>query len=553
MASTMPKIETLPGLLQHWAQEKPDSAAFIFRDKNQQRNVLTWATLYTLAGRFAADLRNKGIEKQHLVINTLPNSPERVVCEAGIWMAGAVSVNGQCVMTDGSDLLNTITQSRAPAILVDPDVTGSPWSVLKNHVVLDDGEHVTSSKLACLKMVIFVRRVENEEKGDFIGQLKSQKEWFQAKDVKPEDVFSVFTTSGSTGFSKLVIRTQGPFIKYLVGTFKKILEESGTVGKSQLSIAPMGWVGGSLVYNVAPGATRVTCDMRAGNPDDMAQFLWNCIQEEKCNIAILSPTYLPKLAEIADMTCSPHQLDSMMLGGLPIQQSMVNKGLKMAQNICVSYGASDFGVVAAVVVPYKHTFTDHDSGQPFADVEVKIVSLKDESMPCATGQVGHILFKGPNMMKGYLNNPKATADAYTEDGFFRTGDLGRLDERGHLIVDGRGSDAIMRGVYIFYPTWIENRLRECPAVADVVIVGVPDADVNEELCACVVLKSDDVSIQQVRKFAEGIFVSKDDPLSACPRYFLRFESLPETDTGKPQRKVIKTQAAQQLGLITASD
>ncbi|XP_076461465.1 3-[(3aS,4S,7aS)-7a-methyl-1,5-dioxo-octahydro-1H-inden-4-yl]propanoyl:CoA ligase-like [Babylonia areolata] len=553
MASTVPKIETLPGLLQHWAQEKPDSAAFIFRDKNQRRNVLTWATLYTLAGRFAADLRSKGIEKEHLVINTLPNSPERVVCEAGIWMVGAVSVNGQCAMADGSDLLNTINQSRAPTILVDPDVTGSPWSVLKNHVVLDDGEHVTSLKLACLKMVIFVRRVENEEKGDFIGQLKSQKEWFQAKDVKPEDVFSVFTTSGSTGFSKLVVRTQGPFIRYLVGTFKKILEESGIMEKTQLNIMPMGWVGGCLITNIAPGATRVTCDMRAGDPDDMAQFLWNCIQEEKCNTAIIPPTHLFKLAEMADMTCSPHQLDLLVLGGLPIQQSKVTKGINVAHNVCVIYGATDFGYVAAMVVSDSQTFTDHDSGQAFANIEVKIVSLKDESMPCATDQVGHILVKGPNMMKGYLNNPKATADAFTEDGFFRTGDLGRLDERGHLIVIGRGSDAIMRGLYIFYPIWIENRLRECPAVADVVIVGVPDAEVNEELCACVLLKTDDVSIQQVRQFAEGIFVSKDDELSACPRYFLTFESFPETDTGKPQRKVIKTQAAQQLGLITASD
>eukprot|EP00745_Piridium_sociabile_P026124 TRINITY_DN41541_c0_g3_i5.p1 TRINITY_DN41541_c0_g3~~TRINITY_DN41541_c0_g3_i5.p1 ORF type:complete len:160 (+),score=39.82 TRINITY_DN41541_c0_g3_i5:144-623(+) len=156
--------------------------------------------------------------------------------------------------------------------------------------------------------------------------------------------------------------------------------------------------------------------------------------------------------------------------------------------------------------------------------------------------------KGPNMMQVYLNNPKATADAFTEDGFFRTGDMGRLDERGHLIVDGRGSDAIMRGAYIFYPTWIEKSLRSCPGVSDVVVVGIPDSILQEELCACVVLESDDVSLEQVRKSAEGVFVSKDDVMSACPRYFLKFESFPLTDSGKPLRRLIKTEANERLDL-----
>ncbi|XP_076456735.1 putative acyl-CoA synthetase YngI [Babylonia areolata] len=545
----MTQLRTLPDFLQHWAQEKPDSAAFIFRDKNQRRDVLTWASLYTLAGRFAAVLRDKGIARGDLVINTLPSSPERVVCEAGIWMAGAASVNGQCLMADGSDLLNTITQSHAPAILVDPDVTGSPWSVLKNHVVMDDGERMTSSQLACLKTVIFVRRVENEGRGDFIGQLKAQAEWYQTDDVKPEDVFSVFTTSGSTGFSKLVVRTQEPFIRFVESdSFSKL----GIAG-IWLNMQPMGWQGGTPAFTVIQGGTRVLCDMGAGVPEDMSQFLVTVIQEEKCNAAYMSPLYLAKLAETEDMTSSLHRLDSLLLAGYPVQQSMLKAGLKVARNVYVAYAATDFGMVAALMVTNSQTFTDHDSGQAVADVQVKIVSMQDESKPCATAQVGRILVKGPNMMKGYLNNPKATADAFTEDGFFRTGDLGRLDERGHLIVDGRGSDAITRGTYIFYPTWIEKCLRECPGVDDVIVVGVPDSLVNEELCACVALKSHDVSMEQVREFAEGMFVSKDDPLSACPRYFVKFESFPVTDTGKPQRKVIRAQAAQQLGLISSSD
>ena len=91
-------------------------------------------------------------------------------------------------------------------------------------------------------------------------------------------------------------------------------------------------------------------------------------------------------------------------------------------------------------------------------------------------------------MKEYLNDPEATATALTHDGYFCTGDVGRLDPRRHLFVEGRGSDAIMKGLYTFYPGWLEERLRTCPGVLDAIIVGISDPDVLEELCACLILE-----------------------------------------------------------------
>ena len=133
----MPQFTTVVDALQHQAHELGDTAAFIFRDRYQGRHVLTWTDLYTLAGRFAALLTAGGLGRGSLVVNTLLNSPERVVSEAGVWLSGAATVNGQCLLADGSDLLRTIRVSRARAILIDPDVTDSPWNVLKNHVTLD--------------------------------------------------------------------------------------------------------------------------------------------------------------------------------------------------------------------------------------------------------------------------------------------------------------------------------------------------------------------------------------------------------------------------------
>ena len=168
-----------------------------------------------------------------------------------------------------------------------------------------------------------------------------------------------------------------------------------------------------------------------------------------------------------------------------------------------------------------------------------------------TNETGSILVKSPYKTAGFLNDPQATATATTDDGFFRTGDLGRLDDRGHLLVEGRGGDAIMRGAYIFYPGWLEARIRTaCPAIRDVMIVGVPDPNVNEELCACVVLESENVDVEQVRQAVERDIVTKgDDPLSPRPRYYLQFPAFPVTTTDKPRRVLVKALAAERLNLI----
>ena len=191
-------------------------------------------------------------------------------------------------------------------------------------------------------------------------------------------------------------------------------------------------------------------------------------------------------------------------------------------------------------------------------MDVRIVSRDDDEETTPTpgnndddddALLGHILVKGPHMMRGYLHDPRATAEAFTRDGFFRTGDVGRLDRRGHLSVEGRGSDAIMRGAYIFYPSWLEARIASCPGVSQVLVVGVPDPDVHEELCACVVLDSDHaVTLEQVRGFVERDIVAaeEDDPLSPRPRYYLRFEPFPRTSTEKLRRKEVKAEAAERM-------
>ena len=135
-ATTMPEFNTVPEALRHHATHKGDHPAFIFRHPQGSRHVQTFQQIYRLGGRFAAVLKAGGAGRGDIVVNTLPNCPERVVGEAGILLSGAASVNAQCLLADGSDLLSTVRVSRASALLVDPDVLHSPWEVsnsIKSH------------------------------------------------------------------------------------------------------------------------------------------------------------------------------------------------------------------------------------------------------------------------------------------------------------------------------------------------------------------------------------------------------------------------------------
>ncbi|XP_076464660.1 3-[(3aS,4S,7aS)-7a-methyl-1,5-dioxo-octahydro-1H-inden-4-yl]propanoyl:CoA ligase-like isoform X2 [Babylonia areolata] len=553
---------TLVAKLRQWVEEQGESPAFIFRSPHDGRYVLSWNRLYRLAGRFAAVLNSRGLGRGHLVVNTLVNSPERAVCEAGIWLSGAASVNGYCQMADGSDLLHTLRVSRASALLVDPDVSNSPWNVLTKYVSVGEDDSVTSSDLTNLKKLFFIRRVDGGGPKDFISHLEAQNDWFQADNITPETILSVFATSGSTGFSKLVVYTNRDYLQFSMSYFQdKKPALLNTDLNRHFTRAPFGWGLGYVGMGVATCSTIVTCDVRVGGlPKDMPEFISQVLEKEKCKSALLGPMYIPGLVQITEtrnvkadssaeaQTSKESKLNELYLTGLPITRQMVAAALSLTDSVILGYGATDFSTVSKYIVTDSENYVDHDTGPPIEGVSVKIVSQDDEETALPVNQTGHILVKGLKINPGYLNDPKLKTDDYlTKDGFFRTQDVGRLDERGHLIVDGRGSDAIMRGPCIFYPSWMESCIRACSGVRDVIITGVPDPLVNEELCACVVMESDSVTLEEVRHFVEKeVVTSEDDPMSPRPRHYLEFQSFPMTDSGKPKRKVIKAQATERL-------
>ena len=165
-------------------------------------------------------------------------------------------------------------------------------------------------------------------------------------------------------------------------------------------------------------------------------------------------------------------------------------------------------------------------GVPFEGVDVRIADPKS-NVPLEKGETGEIQLRGPNVTKGYWRNREATAEAFTPDGWFRTGDLGYVDNDGYYFISGRAKELIISGGFNIYPRELEELIATCPGVTEVAVVGLPDEDLGEKVVAAVV---GSVSPERVQAFCKEHLASFKKP-----REVRLVERLPRNALGKVQK------------------
>jgi long-chain acyl-CoA synthetase len=200
--------------------------------------------------------------------------------------------------------------------------------------------------------------------------------------------------------------------------------------------------------------------------------------------------------------------------------------------ILEGYGLSETSPVAS----FNHPDRERKAGSigtPIAGVEMKVVGEDGAELP--VGEVGEILIRGHNVMKGYWRNPEATAAAIDVDGWFRTGDMAIVDADGYFFIVDRKKDMIIRGGYNVYPREIEEVLYEHPAVREAAVVGVPDDEWGEEIGAAVALRADgEATEEELREFVrERVAAYK------YPRRVWFVDDLPKGPTGKILKREIE--------------
>ena len=282
------------------------------------------------------------------------------------------------------------------------------------------------------------------------------------------------------------------------------------------------------------------------------QYKWDLedalemIQRERVTSLAAVPTLLRQLLEspLLDQY-DVSSLGTLASGGAPVPPDLVERIDKtFASDVAPSNGYGLTETTGAVTLNIGRDYVDHATsvGLPFPVTNVRAVDPSSlEALPI--GEVGELCFRGPTVSKGYWRNPEATAQAFT-DGWFHTGDLGRFDDEGYVYVVDRLKDVIIRGGENVYCGEVEAALFEHQAVADVAVVGVPHAQLGEEVAAVV----------QLKDRASATEEELQEHVAARLAYFkvpthvvFRSDDLPRNATGKVLKRDLRDELSSQPG------
>jgi long-chain acyl-CoA synthetase len=369
-----------------------------------------------------------------------------------------------------------------------------------------------------------------------------------AAEIAEDDTAVIFYTSGTTGKPKGAMSTHRSMIANLQNTIymtvagamaspsgDSVLGSSSSPTVSLLT-SPLFHVSGchsGLVVGLMAGIKIVIPE---GRFDPLTAL--ELIQDHKVTVWATVPTMVWRVCEHpARHDYDTSTVTSVAFGGSPSADELQRKVAETFPNVRTTtnaYGLTETSSVATVIGGEDAKRKPWSVGPPVPTVEVRIVGTTGE--PLGQGQTGEVCIRGPILMKGYWDKPEDTAEAIDGEGWLHTGDIGHLDEEGFLAITDRKKDMIIRGGENIYCVEIENRLVEHPAVADAAIIGVPHAELGEEVKAVVqVDPGHSLTEDEVRDWVRAELAD-----FKVPAYVdIRTEPLPRNASGKLLKNVLR--------------
>jgi len=256
------------------------------------------------------------------------------------------------------------------------------------------------------------------------------------------------------------------------------------------------------------------------------------IQQERVTVLVAVPTALAVMLRLQDF--DRYDLSSLLIcgtGSAPCPPDLAREVQdRFGCAIHIGFGATELGGgVAATGIGDPNDLQAETVGRPMPGVEVRI--MDEEGWPLPPGQVGELTVRGESTMMGYWGAPDLTAQAVDENGWYHTGDLAVMDERGYLRIVGRRKDMIIRGGRNIYPDEVEQRLTAHPAIREAAVVGVPGGLGGEEVWAFVILQTGaDLTPRRVREFCGETL-----ELYKIPQVVRVVNDFPRSSNGKPQK------------------
>jgi long-chain acyl-CoA synthetase len=492
-------MTNLSSLLDEAAADQPDRPALRMDDL-----VLTYAQLREAAGRMSRLLSSAGIEPGDRVGLMLPNVPAFPIAFYGALAAGAVVVP-----------MNPLLKSRE---------VGYYLSDSGARVVLAARAAAGEAAKGAADAGAQAITVATPDLADLLTDYAPATEQPGRED---DDDAVILYTSGTTGKPKGAQLTHANLVRNAELTARTLLKNHPD--DVMMGCLPLFHVFGltcGLNATVAAGGTLTLLPRF-----DPAKAL-EIIQRDKVTIFEGVPTMYAAILHLPEADpAMAATLRVCVSGGASMPVEILRSfEEKFGCIILEGYGLSETSPVASFNHPDR-VRKPGSIGTPIEGVQLRLID--DAGQTVGEGEIGEIAIRGHNVMKGYWGKPEATAEAIT-DGWFRTGDMAKVDSDGYYYIVDRKKDLIIRGGYNVYPREIEEVLHEHPAVAEVAVIGIPHPDLGEEVGAAVALKPGaSATPSELREFAK-------DKVAAYkyPRQVWLVDSLPKGPTGKILRREI---------------
>ncbi len=481
------------------AQRHPDGVALRLDDL-----ALSFADLDGATAHLAGLLREQGVQPGDAVAIALPNIPPFAICYYGVLRLGAVVVPLNPLLK-GREVAYHLSDSGAKVLFA--------W-----HEFAEAAE--TGAREAGAELVL----VTPDGFADLVNSAQPVTEIAERDD---SDTAVILYTSGTTG------KPKGAEL-----THANLATNAQVSATSILSLGPDDVILGALPLFHAFGQTCAlnTAVLTGATLTLIPRFdpgkALDVLARDGVTVFEGVPTMYSALLHHPDgERYDVSSLRTCISGGAAMPVEVMREfGEKFGCTVLEGYGLSETSPVASFNLPDRER-KPGSIGVALAGVELKL--LDDEGNDAADGEVGEIAIRGENVMKGYWGKPEATAEAIV-DGWFRSGDIARMDEDGYYFIVDRKKDLIIRGGFNVYPREIEEVLYEHPAVAEAAVVGIPHESLGEEIGAAVALKPD------ASATPEELIAHVKPQVAAYkyPRIVWIVDALPKGATGKILKREI---------------
>lgn len=518
------------------AKSFPEKTAIHFMGKE-----MTYKELYDEARSFASYLQQIGITKGDRVAIMLANTPQAVISYFGILIAGGIVVQTNPLYTEreleyqmkdsGAKAIITldILYPRASKVMPQTNLQHIIVTAIKDYLPFPKNLVYPFIQKKQYGIVVNVKHEGNTHLFKEIVKIKPNKLIEYDFDFE-EDVALLQYTGGTTGSPKGVMLTH----KNLVANSSMCtawLYKAKQGEESILGIVPFFHVYGMTIVMILSVMQAYKMIIL---PKFDALTTLKTIQKQRPTLFPGAPTIYIGLLNHPDLKkYDLSSIDSCLSGSasLPVEVQEEFEAITGGK-LVEGYGLTESSPVTHANFLWDRERIKGSIGVPWPNTEVRIVSM-DDGIDMPVGEIGEIIIKGPQVMKGYWNRPEATEETI-KDGWLYTGDLGYMDDKGYFYVVDRKKDMIIAGGYNIYPREIEEVLYEHPDVLEAVAAGIPDPYRGETVKAYVVLKegahitSDDLN-QYARKYLAAY---------KAPRLYEFREELPKTAVGKILRRTL---------------